>query len=250
MKKSYVIPLLAVLIIGALILYGPVQQDETYHDFTDKRFFLGIPNFLDVITNLPFALVGLLGLLAVARLPEKRLRLILSLLFGAFLLLTIGSGYYHLQPNNVTLVYDRIPIGIIISCFFAFIVYDRVNASFGYVLFFVLSAASVLSVLYWIYTEGQGSGDLRWYAFVQFFPVLAIPLILWLYKSPFKHGREVIPIFHLFGLAKLMESLDEQIFVLTNQVISGHSLKHLFMVGAGFCIEKMVRRRAAFFGSH
>jgi hypothetical protein len=250
MNKDHLIPFFALVVIVILLSYGPVSQDQSYHDFSDNRSFLGIPNFLDVITNLPFVLVGLWGLPAAARLTEKRLRLILIVLFTDFLLLTIGSGYYHLQPNNVALVYDRIPIGIIINCFFAFILYDRINVAAGYVLFLVLSVISVLSVLYWIMTEEKGRGDLRWYAFVQFFPILAIPVILWLYKSPFKHGREVIPIFLFFGLAKLTESLDEQIFEAMGHVISGHSLKHLFMAAAGFFIVKMVRRRARFYHSH
>lgn len=117
MHKGYLISLLAISIIVALLLYGPVPQDENYHDFSDKRSFFGIPNFMDVVSNLFFAVVGLLGLPAAIRLKGKKLQQILSTLFTAFLLLTIGSGYYHLQPNNVTLVYDRIPIGIIISCF-------------------------------------------------------------------------------------------------------------------------------------
>lgn len=250
MNKNYVIPCLACVFIVALLFYRPVPQDQTYHNFIDQRSFIGIPNFLNVITNLSFAIVGLIGLPVAVKLQEKKLRLIHIILFTAFVLLLFGSGYYHWQPNNVTLVYDRIPIGIIISCFFAFIVYDRINTRAGYFLFIVLSLFSVFAVLYWIYTEGEGRGDLRWYAFVQFFPILAIPLILWLYKSPFKHGREVIPIFLFFGLAKLTESLDEQIFDMTSQVVSGHSLKHLFMAVAGLFIVKMVRRRAAYSHSH
>jgi hypothetical protein len=244
MKKGHFIIFLACGIIMAFLFYGPVPQDNAYHDFIDQRSLLGIPNFWNVITNLPFALVGLFGLRIVSKLREKSLRLINIVLFAAFVLLLFGSGYYHLQPNNVTLVYDRIPIGIIISCFFAFIVYDRINARAGYFLFIVLSLASVLSVLYWIHTEGQGMGDLRWYAFVQFFPIVAIPLILWLYKSPFRHGREVVPIFLFFGLAKLTESLDEQIYEAFSGIISGHSLKHLLMAAAGFFIIKLIRRRA------
>ena len=246
MDKNYVIPFLAFTLIIALLFYGPVPQEETYHDFIDQRSICGIPNFWNVVTNLPFAMVGILGLRVAATLSDKSLRLILIVLFSTFISLFFGSGYYHWQPNNFTLVYDRIPIGIIISCFFAFIVYDRINAKAGYALFIMLTFFSVLSVLYWIYTEGEGRGDLRWYAFVQFFPILAIPLILWLYNSPFKHGREVIPIFIFFGLAKVTESLDEQIYPALNGIINGHSLKHLFMAAAGFFIVKLVRRRAGY----
>ena len=54
-----------VLMLGSLITMmslEPIPQDPAYHDFADQRTFLGVPNVLDVISNLPFLLVGVLGL--------------------------------------------------------------------------------------------------------------------------------------------------------------------------------------------
>jgi peptidoglycan/LPS O-acetylase OafA/YrhL len=136
LKKDYIIPLLAIIVITILFILGPIKQNPQYHLFADQRQGWGIPNFLNVITNLPFFIVGILGLHEVTKASEKVLKLIFSFLFIGFLLLTIGSSYYHLWPNNQTLVYDRIPIAIIIMSFFAFIVYDYIDNKKGLPAFF------------------------------------------------------------------------------------------------------------------
>src|SRR5688572_7348058 len=105
-NKSYILPSIGLLIIIGLLIHGPIAQDPSYHRFADDRTMLGIPNCLNVLTNLPFAVVGFLGLSITRNMSQKRLQIICATIFTGFLLLTAGSGYYHLQPNNHTLVYD------------------------------------------------------------------------------------------------------------------------------------------------
>jgi len=38
----------------------PIAQSQVYHNFADQRSILGIPNFLDVASNLPFFIFGIL----------------------------------------------------------------------------------------------------------------------------------------------------------------------------------------------
>jgi hypothetical protein len=228
--------LLALLCILVLIIVGPISQNQNYHHFADDRKLGTIPNFLNVITNLPFAIVGLLGLRAALNIKDGKLKNIFSTLFYGFLLLTLGSGYYHWMPQNDTLVYDRIPIVVILMSFFAFVIYACVDKSVGYKAFFAFNIIGVLSVIYWAFSESMGKGDLRWYGMVQFFPIIAIPLILILYRSSSEFRKEILFIFLFFGLAKLNERFDREIYHLVNNTISGHSLKHLFMVAAGYKI--------------
>ena len=99
----------------------------------------------------------------------------------------------------------------------------------------------VLSVIYWIITEQAGKGDLRWYAMVQFFPLIAIPLVLWMYKSSSNYTREIVWMFLFFGLAKLAETYDKAIYQLLDNTVSGHSFKHLLMAAAGYEIVVLFR---------
>jgi hypothetical protein len=243
LRKQYIIPLLALLCVFALIIVGSIPQDQNYHDFADDRKLWGISNFLNVVTNLPFAFVGMLGLRLVRKIKERELKHISFILFTGFLLLTIGSICYHLQPDNDTLVYDRILMVIIFMSFFAFIIYDGIDVKTGYNAFIILNILGIMSVIYWAIGERAGRGDLRWYGMVQFFPIVAIPLIVVLYKSSFNHRKEIILIFLFFALAKLTEKFDKEIYHLLSNTISGHSLKHLLMVAAGNEIVIMIRTR-------
>jgi hypothetical protein len=243
LKKHVIVPFLALLFIIGMSMHNPIAQDLHYHNFADRRTIFGIPNFLNVITNVPFLIIGAAGLRVVSTVKETKLKRISSLLFFGFVLLTFGSGYYHLFPNNETLVYDRIPIVIIFMSFFALIICDCINPSKGYVAFLILNALGILSVVYWILTEHEGNGDLRWYAIVQFFPLIAIPLLLFLYQTPFNYSKEVILMFVFFGLAKFAEHFDKEIYRCLFNTISGHSLKHVFVAIAGYELVSLITRR-------
>ena len=102
----------------AVALLPRVAQPLDYHDFADQRAFLAVPNFLNVASNGFFIFVGVWGLMLVLRSPDSKARpfispverwpyLILSLGVG---LTCLGSGYYHLAPDNARLVWDRLPM--------------------------------------------------------------------------------------------------------------------------------------------
>jgi len=56
---------IGVAMVAAMFALPRIPQDPGYHNFADTRPWLGIPNFLDVASNLPFLVVGLLGLILV-----------------------------------------------------------------------------------------------------------------------------------------------------------------------------------------
>jgi hypothetical protein len=242
--RDYIIPSLLLLCVILLLINGPIAQSPSYHNFADQREAFGIPNFLNVITNLAFAIVGLIGVQHGKHVKEKRLKYICNTIFVAFLLVAIGSAYYHLSPSNDTLIYDRIPIVIIVMSFFAFIIYNCIHPRAGYSALVILNIIGVISVVYWAFTERIGNGDLRWYGLVQFFPIIAIPLMLILYKSSFNYTKEVILIFLFFTLARVAEIFDKEIYYLFRETISGHSLKHLFMAVSCYKIAVLIRHRS------
>ena len=60
------VPLLAVVALSP-----PIPQPAEYHDFADQRQIAGIPHFWNVISNLPFAIVGLFGCVWLLRKPPR-----------------------------------------------------------------------------------------------------------------------------------------------------------------------------------
>ena len=104
-------------------------------------------------------------------------------------------------------------------------------------------ALGVASLLYWDWTEQLGRGDLRFYAAVQFAPMLVIPLLCLLYpRGSHTDGRFVIPVAGCYGLAKLLERFDLEIYDALGQTLSGHTLKHLAAALAVYFVLAMVRR--------
>lgn len=241
--------LLALFVITAvaLMIVDPIAQDLAYHRFSDDREMLGIPHFMDVLSNLPFVIVGFLGIRLVSRSYKKQplgLFLMSFTVFVGVLLTGFGSGFYHVEPNNFTLIFDRLPMTLVFTAFFATIIYDYVDRRAGAYLFYALLMVGIYSILYWYYTEITGAGDLRLYAFVQFFPIVASPLILIFYHHEDLYTRQLIYLFLAYAVAKFFEHFDSQVFDLI-RVVSGHTLKHLFSALAVWMIYKIFKKRLA-----
>lgn len=229
-------------IIAAFVM-KPIPQDEAYHHFADTREFLGIPNFWNVISNLPFLAVGLTGLALLAK-ACKGMLLPYSVLFAGIFLTGIGSAYYHLTPNNNTLIYDRIPMTIVFMSLLAATVSETISKRLGIVLLIPLLTLGIGSVLYWHITESRGKGDLRLYGLVQFYPVLFIPLVLIMFPSAQSRSgvRELVWVVLWYLIAKIFEHLDWQVYSV-GHIVSGHTLKHLAAAVSTWYLVRMFKSK-------
>ena len=90
-----------------------------------------MPNFWNVVTNLPFLLVGAFGLARLGRLRRPALRTGVQVFAAGVALVAFGSAYYHLAPSNATLVWDRLPMTVGFMALFSLIVRDRLSESLG-----------------------------------------------------------------------------------------------------------------------
>lgn len=249
-QKIILIILLFITTSALLSIASPIPQNPNYHNFADKRALFGVNNFGDVASNIPYLLVGILGMLATFKFRKDRTKFIneietipfLIAFFGIFLV-GLGSAYYHLNPTNQTLVWDRLPMTIGFMAIFSIIISERINLKAGLWLLPLFLALGVLSIIYWNHTENLGLGDLRPYALVQFFPLLAIPLIIILFPTKYTGTRYLGEVVFWYLVAKLLEHFDGQIFELTNFVISGHTLKHLASALATYGLVRYVKFR-------
>lgn len=215
--------------IIAAAMVDRVAQDPLYHVFADQRLMFGIPNFLNVMSNLPFLMVGILGWRVIASNAETvtpTARLAWIIFFFGIALTAFGSGYFHLEPNNDSLVWDRIPMTISFMSLVSIIVAEYFSPQLGKNLLLPLLSAGIGSVVYWAHTESLGAGDLRPYAIVQFLPMLLIPLTIILYKARSDLGRYIGWMVGFYIAAKVAEQLDDKLFAAGN-AMSGHTLKHL-----------------------
>jgi hypothetical protein len=232
--------LLTLAIIVVLFFFPPIAQDSAYHSFADQRNLLGIPNFWNVISNLPFLIVTLLGVRKLNSVNGFDLALGYILLAGIFLT-GIGSGWYHLSPSNNSLVWDRLPMTIVFMPFFCLLISDRIGEKIAKALLIPLLALGIGSVFYWAHTESLGRGDLRMYGFVQFYPMVMIPLMLILFKGKRSINRELWLIILFYGASKLTEHFDQQIFDAL-KFMSGHAIKHMLAAVATWYIVKSFQK--------
>jgi len=162
-------------------------------------------------------------------------------MFAGLVLTAIGSAYYHLAPGNARLVWDRLPIMIVFMALLAAVIAERVGIVAGLWLFPVLQAAGIGSVLLWRAGELQGHGDLRFYAAVQVYSILILPLIL-LVPARYTRGSDFAVVVGFYVLAKILEESDRQVFAV-GHMVSGHTLKHLAAAAAGYWILRMLQKR-------
>jgi hypothetical protein len=248
--KIGIIIFIAVAGVALTFTFPPIPQDQGYFLFADSRSLWGIPNAGDVISNLPFLFVGILGLLVLRKHWQDETRFIHAQEAIPFLVAFIGlillgpcSAYFHWTPANDTQAWDRLPMTLVFMAFFSIIITERIHLKSGLYLLPVLLAVGIGSVIYWSVTESHGQGDLRPYALVQFLPVLMIPLMLLLFKPLYTGGRYLIVLIAWYGLAKVFELLDVWIYTFTHHLVSGHTLKHLVAAVGIFGLVKYIQVR-------
>ncbi len=217
--------------LAALLLVPPIAQNQNYHDFADQRTILGIPHFWNVVSNLPFIAVGAAGLWQCRRDPA------IAVLFFGIMMTGFGSGYYHLDPNDRTLFWDRLPMAVGFMAILAIAIEDRLDAKAGAFLLWPLIAIGVISLLLWRWT-----GDLRLYGWVQFFPCFAVLVLFLLYAPKFSGTSYWLIAAALYALAKLFEYYDAAIYSF-GSLLSGHTLKHLAAAAACFAILRYFQTR-------
>jgi len=241
MRLAWSAAAVTIAAVGAVFLLPPVPQDPGYHDFADRVSLVGIPNFWNVVSNLPFVLVGILGLRDLPKL-QPHLPVPAGILFSlGAILVGAGSAYYHLAPGNGTLVWDRLPMTIAFMALFSLVISDRISVSAGRWLLWPLVFAGVASVLYWDWSELQGQGDLRAYGLVQFLPMVLIPLMLTMARGSGLRAPWLWATLVTYALAKLAEYFDAGIYAATG-LLSGHSVKHLLGALAIFFALKAITR--------
>lgn len=246
--KVGILAAVAVLAVVIASFVSPIAQDPGYHQFADQRALFGIPNFGDTVSNIGFLIVGALGLGFVL---GKRGRAMFDgpgeqwpylVFFAGVAVVGIGSAYYHLDPTTETLFWDRLPMTVAFMALFAAFITDRIHTTAGVVMMLpLLLTIGFGTVVYWHMTEAAGHGDLRPYGLVQFYPMLAIPLVCLLFPGRHTSGRYVFYMVVWYALAKVCEHFDGDIFALLGGTVSGHTLKHLFAAVATYMVLAMLR---------
>lgn len=228
-----------------LALFGPIwQQPADYHHFADQRAWGSLPHALDVLSNLPFALMAGLGWRALAhkgRQAGPRAGL-LRLFFGGLLSTALLSSYYHLQPTDAALAWDRLGMVPAFAGLLGLCCAERISARAGTVVAGSVLLAGVLAVAWSV-----GAANVLPWALLQGGGMLCV-LVGACLPGPVQPGRvNWWAVIACYALAKGLELADQPVFELIG--VSGHSLKHLCAALAAWPVLRALytsgRRQAA-----
>jgi hypothetical protein len=239
------------LVVAFLVAVPPLPQPLAYHDFADQRPLLGVPHVLNVVSNLPFLVVGVWGLAFMLSKQSNQSRIFLEptergpywLVFIGLALTAIGSAYYHADPNNERLTWDRLPLMLTFMALFTAVLAERLSWKLAGWLLGPLVAAGMGTVLYWHWTEVLGAGDLRPYLIAHFLPLLVLPFLLVCFPARYTGTSDLVACLACYVLAKLLEWFDGQVYS-QGGIVSGHTLKHLVAgLGSWFVLHMLQHRR-------
>lgn len=214
------------LLAAAGLALNPHGHAHLYahgHPFVDARTWWGIPNALDVLSNAPIALAGLLGLLALrSRVLPGATRAALRMFFVGLLLTGFGSAWYHWAPDAAGLVADRLGMAVTFAGALALAVAERMRQVPARPTLMLTCIAAVLSAVL-PFTHGN---VLPW-AVVQFGGVAFIVWAARQVPAPGAIGVRIGALIAWYAVAKALELGDATVFHATGELVSGHSLKHL-----------------------
>ena len=208
----------AVLALLLLAVWGPtVLQPAHHHDFADARRWGHLPCAMDVLSNLPFALWGVVGLVALAALQAASMakgereiaqRGLAALFLGGLVMTAGASSWYHLRPDDAGL------LGLAAA--------DRVSARAGWLLGAAVMVLGPVSVMVW-----ATSGNVGPWLVLQLGGMVLWLGLAWMPQLAGAWGIRWGWVIAVYGLAKLLELGDHDIYAWTSQAVSGHSLKHI-----------------------
>ncbi|MDM0115762.1 hypothetical protein QTI66_26675 [Variovorax sp. J22R133] len=211
--------------------------------FADVRPWAGLPHALNVLSNLPFLVIGVIGLRWLRALERLHDRVAAGaalhaadelpinaldcawLFFAGLILIAAGSVFYHLQPDALRLAADRAGMAVAFAGIIGMAVCERVSPRAGWPAAWFALAAGLLAVA--IYYE---TGNTTPWVVVE---VGGMALVTGMALTrPVGHAGRALGLrlgwtIFFYAIAKLFELSDGLLFEATRNLISGHTLKHL-----------------------
>jgi len=244
--RIWLVVLIALAGALAALLLPPFRQPQAYHQFADQRSWFGIPNCLNVISNVGFLVVSLAGLgclwnnttpKASRRFVEPSERNPYMAFFLGILFTCFGSAYYHWRPSDSTLVWDRLPMTAVFMSLLAATIAERIDLRAGLRLLGPLILVGAASVGYW-----RWRGNLWPYAAAQYYSILLVGLMMFLFPPRYSRNADLLWVTVLYALAKVAEALDAGVLA-ASRLVSGHTLKHLIAALVVYWVLRMLVKR-------
>lgn len=232
---------LALVLLALPFLLPAMPQPQHYHDFADRRGWLGIPNFGDVVSNAAFLFAALAGAWAMRgerfRAMPAAPRRAYRTMFAGLALTAFGSAWYHWAPSDARLVWDRLPMTLVFMPLLAATLAERLHWRSDLPLV-ALCLLGVASVAGWKF-----GGNLTPYLVAQVGAILLLLACVLLLPSQWTGRGALFAAMGWYLVAFLCERGDHAVFAFTRGMVSGHTCKHIAAALALYCVAAMLRRQ-------
>jgi hypothetical protein len=165
-RKGWIFIALALFGIVFFLFLSPIYDRPDVNVYADQRSFVGIPNFFLALPGVIFIILGLLGFGKLWAQRSTFLRSVWMVFFIASIGIGLGSGYYHLDPSDQRLFWDRLSVSTAFMALLAGVISERISLNRAKTIAPLLILAGMGSIFYWAW-----SGDLRFYFLIQYFSV-------------------------------------------------------------------------------
>ncbi|XP_057960142.1 uncharacterized protein LOC131152332 isoform X2 [Malania oleifera] len=227
-----------------------IPHSPRHHIFADMRNFLGVPNTLNVFTNFPFLVIGVLGLVFCLQgdfflISSRGEFLVWAWFYAGITAMAFGSAYYHLKPDDNRVMWDSLPMIIAYSSLFSALIVERVGEVIGLACLLLLLGVAVLSTVC-----ERWFNDLRLCMMFQLIPCVAIPVTAYTFLPKYTHSKYWLWASGVYLLAKFEAVADKKIYNISYYFMSGHSLEHLCLVMVPVLLTHMLMFRSAKYPSN
>jgi hypothetical protein len=196
----------ALLNLAGVVLNGDgqAQLQAHGHPFVDARELWAMPNAADVLSNLPFVAVGVIGLWRLRRLPKDTLvgdtQRALKVFFCGLVLTGLLSAVYHWQPDAWGLALDRTGMAVGFAGVLALAAADRVGQREARLTLWVVLPLAIVSA--WLPLTHDN--ELPW-AVVQFGGIALVLSVAWRPRVGGGLGVCWVGLIAIYALAKCAE---------------------------------------------
>ena len=231
-----------IVVLFFVAVLGPqITQYDSYHDFADQSNLFGLPHVWDVLSNLPFAVVGFWGLCVLRRFAEIEgsagARDMMSLFFYGLIATSVCSSFYHLNPDNASVFLDRLGMTVAFAGILALAVCVCVSDRAGKVVSYLVLFLGPVSLWVW-----QQTDNLLAWSVLQVGGMLLIVGLAAFTKANKQLRLALAYAIGWYFLSKLCELGDHAIYEWTWGLMAGHSLKHIVAAFAGIALIGYLRK--------
>lgn len=203
--------------------HGHTRVHAHGHPFIDARALWGVPNALDVLSNLAFVPMGAAGLWALRHAPSvhSAARQSAAVFFMGLLLTCLSSSVYHWAPSAWGLAVDRAGMAVAFAGVLGLATAERISLRAAPWVCATVLLAGLLAI-----ALNYAAGVMAPWIAVQFG---GMAVVLWAAAQPRRAGALGVRwgvVIAIYVVAKCLELGDETIFHATGDMFSGHSLKH------------------------